>query len=100
LLWIGERNQIVSAVNSRYPGTEKVCSTRGGFLIYSTQKREEPKKIYHTLAELQQDLDEWVAHYNTQRTHQGKRCDGRTPMETFLDGKKIWHEKVGNLNLN
>jgi hypothetical protein len=39
-------------------------------------------------------------HYNYERTHQGKMCCGRTPMETLLDGKKIWKEKVENLNLN
>ncbi|EYE31628.1 putative integrase [Escherichia coli 1-110-08_S1_C2] len=42
------------------------------------------------------DLDEWLAHYNNERTHQGKMCNGRTPMETLLDGKRIWAEK--NLN--
>ena len=45
------------------------------------------------IEELQKDLDEWLIHYNTQRTHQGKRCLGRTPMETLLDGKSIWKEK-------
>jgi len=56
------------------------------------------KKIYQSLEELQTDLDEWISFYNNDRTHQGKMCCGRTPMETFLDGKKIWEEKVGQLN--
>ncbi|OQX35248.1 MAG: IS481 family transposase, partial [Oceanospirillales bacterium LUC14_002_19_P2] len=51
------------------------------------------KKLYRTIEELQIDLDEWLIHYNTERTHQGKRCFGRTPMETLLDGKQIWKEK-------
>ncbi|HER1248733.1 TPA: IS481 family transposase, partial [Salmonella enterica subsp. salamae serovar 48:z:e,n,x,z15] len=42
---------------------------------------------------LQSDLDEWLVHYNNERTHQGKMCCGRTPMETLLDGKRIWSEK-------
>ncbi|KMK01250.1 integrase, partial [Pluralibacter gergoviae] len=41
----------------------------------------------------QSDLDEWLAHYNNERTHQGKMCCGRTPMETLLDGKHVWAEK-------
>jgi hypothetical protein len=57
------------------------------------------KKIYSTLDELQKDLDDWVNYYNHDRTHQGKMCCGRTPMQTLLDGKKIWQEKVDNLNL-
>ena len=58
------------------------------------------KKIYKSLEELQTDLDQWLDHYNNERTHQGKMCCGRTPMQTFLDGKKIWEEKVGQLNLS
>lgn len=51
------------------------------------------KKIYSDLESLQADLDEWLVYYNTRRTHQGKMCCGRTPMETLIDGKKIWQEK-------
>lgn len=31
---------------------------------------------------------------NNERTHQGKMCCGRTPIETFKDGKTIWDEKI------
>jgi hypothetical protein len=34
-----------------------------------------------------------LKYYNTERTHQGKMCCGRTPMETLEDGKRIWKEK-------
>ena len=51
------------------------------------------KKLYSTMEELQKDLDEWIESYNNERTHQGKMCNGRTPMETLLDGKSIWVEK-------
>jgi hypothetical protein len=45
---------------------------------------------------VQTDLDNWLWHYNNERIHQGKMCCGRTPMETLLDGKRVWAEK--NLN--
>ena len=51
------------------------------------------KKIYTTLDQLQEDLDVWVNKYNTERTHQGKMCCGRTPFETLLDGQRLWKEK-------
>lgn len=51
------------------------------------------KKVYADLQSLQDDLDDWLVYYNTQRTHQGKMCCGRTPLDTLLDGKKIWQEK-------
>jgi transposase InsO family protein len=52
------------------------------------------KKLYGSLAELQQDLDAWLTTYNEQRTHQGKMCCGRTPRETFDDGMRIVKEKM------
>ena len=48
---------------------------------------------YRSLEELQKDLDEWMIYYNNDRTHQGKMCCGRTPLETLLYGKSIWAEK-------
>jgi hypothetical protein len=51
------------------------------------------RKIYLNLEELQQDLDLWLYKYNNQRTHQGKRCQGRTPMDTFNDNLPMAKEK-------
>ncbi|MDH3694620.1 MAG: IS481 family transposase, partial [Gammaproteobacteria bacterium] len=51
------------------------------------------KKVYDDLDTLQADLHAWLLKYNTERTHQGKMCCGRTPIETLLDGKQIWQEK-------
>lgn len=44
-------------------------------------------KIYNSIEELQKDLDNWLNEYNSKRTHQGKHCNGRTPMECFLKEK-------------
>ena len=52
------------------------------------------KKIYVGLEELQGDLDEWLVKYNQRRTHQGKRCDGKTPMETFSENLPLAKEKM------
>lgn len=51
------------------------------------------KKLYADLENLQMDLDNWLWHYNNERTHQGKMCCGRTPMAKLLDGKRVWAEK-------
>ena len=51
------------------------------------------KKLYGDIDELQKDLDEWITYYNNERTHQGKMCCGKTPMETLLDSKTVWAEK-------
>ena len=51
------------------------------------------KKVYDTLEELQRDLDVWMEEYNTVRTHSGKYCFGKTPMQTFLEVKHLSQEK-------
>lgn len=51
------------------------------------------KKIYRSIEELQQDLDAWLQDYNCQRAHQGRYCFGKTPMQTFLDARRIAQEK-------
>lgn len=52
------------------------------------------KKLYTTLEEMQADLDTFMDHYNGERTNQGKRCCGRTPLETFVDGKELYKKLV------
>jgi hypothetical protein len=54
------------------------------------------KKIYHTLDELQADLDTWLKEYNESRSHSGKYCFGKTPMQTFLDSVTLAKEKMLN----
>ncbi|HDO7996484.1 TPA: transposase, partial [Legionella pneumophila] len=54
------------------------------------------KKLYDNMDELQKDLDEWLHYYNNERTHQGKMCCGRTPIQTLMDSKQIWMEKFIN----
>jgi hypothetical protein len=31
----------------------------------------------------------WLESYNQKRTHQGKRCQGKAPMQTFADGLEL-----------
>lgn len=52
------------------------------------------KKLYRSIEEIQTDLDEFMVWYNTERTNQGKYCQGRTPMETFLSGIDLYRQFV------
>ncbi len=83
----------------RSPKTNGICERFHKTILYEFYQVTFRKKIYETLDELQKDLDDWIFHYNHERTHQGKMCCGRTPIATFLEGKKIWQEKVDSLNL-
>jgi hypothetical protein len=50
-------------------------------------------RVYRAVEELQADLDERMRHYNEARTHQGRWCFGKTPMQTFLDSRTLAREK-------
>jgi len=56
------------------------------------------RKIYPSIEELQRDLDEWLDYYNNDLIHQGKMCCGQTPMQTLIDGKEAWRDKITALN--
>ena len=51
------------------------------------------KRVYDSIEALQADLDAWMAAYNEVRTHQGRWCFGKTPMQTFLDSRAMAREK-------
>ena len=52
------------------------------------------KKVCATIDELQADLDLWTREFNEVRPHQGKRCFGKTPMQTFIDAQSLAREKT------
>ena len=68
---------------ARRPQSNGICESFHKTVLNEFYRVVFRKKIYSSVEELQKALDEWLAHYNNQRTHQGKRCLGRTPMDTF-----------------
>ena len=99
-LYLGVSGIEHTKTKARHPQTNGICERFHKTIFHEFYQVAFRKKIYKSLEELQTDLDQWLDHYNNERTHQGKMCCGRTPMQTFLDGKKIWEEKVGQLNLS
>jgi transposase InsO family protein len=57
------------------------------------------RKLYHSLQELQSDVDDWIHHYNHDRTHSGKHCFGKTPMQTLKDSIPLALSKQLNQTL-
>ncbi len=47
------------------------------------------RKVYASLEQLQADVDDWVHAYNTERTHSGKHCFGKTPWQTLQESKHL-----------
>jgi transposase InsO family protein len=79
---------------ARSPQTNGICERLHKTVLQEFYQVTFRKKIYRDIETLQADLDKWLYKYNYDRTHQGKMCCGRTPMETLEDGKKIWQEKL------
>ena len=75
------------------PQTNGICERFHKTILQEFYQVTFRKKLYGDLEELQKDLDEWLIYYNNERTHQGKMCNGRTPMDTLLDGMQFWVQK-------
>jgi transposase InsO family protein len=79
---------------ARSPQTNGICERFHKTINQEFYQVTFRKKVYRDLESLQLDLDQWIEYYNNERTHQGKMCCGRTPMETLEDGKSICEEKM------
>jgi transposase InsO family protein len=79
---------------ARSPQTNGICERFHKTILQEFYQVTFRKKIYADIETLQTDLDEWLEYYNNERTHQGKKCCGRTPIETLEDGKEIWKVKL------
>jgi transposase InsO family protein len=75
------------------PQTNGICERFHQTVLNEFYKITFRKKLYSDIETLQKDLDEYINWYNTERTHQGIRCKGRTPLETFIEGKQLYKEK-------
>jgi transposase InsO family protein len=80
---------------ARHPQTNGICERFHKTILDEFYKTIFRKKIFGNLDDLQTDLDQWMEFYNRERTHQGKRCQGKTPMQTFIDGLDL----AGKANL-
>jgi len=47
------------------------------------------ENFYESVEALQEDLDRWLVHYNTERPHRGYRNRGKRPIDTILEYAKI-----------
>ena len=79
---------------ARSPQTNGICERFHKTVNQEFYQVTFRKKVYRDLESLQLDLDQWIEYYNNERTHQGKMCCGRTPIETLEDAKAICEEKM------
>lgn len=85
-----------SKIKARHPQSNGICERFHRTIqdeFYAIAFR---KKLYSCIEELQTDLDSWLINYNIERTHSGKYCYGKTPMQTFIDSKHLAQQKMLN----
>lgn len=76
------------------PQTNGICERFQKTVLNEFYRVTLRRKLYASVAELQTDLDHWIVDYNEQRSHQGRWCYGKTPMQTFVDSIDLAKEKL------
>lgn len=87
-----------SKTQVRHPQTNGICERLHRTIqeeFYAVAFR---KKLYHTIEEMQKDLDEWMLYYNHERPHSGRDCYGKTPMQTWQESLYLAKKKLLNEN--
>ena len=83
-----------SRTKTKSPQTNGICERFHKTVLNEFYRIAFRKKVYHSINELQVDLNTWMCEYNEVRPHQGRWCFGRTPMKTFLDAIPMTKEKM------
>lgn len=91
-LFLAIENIDHSKTKARSPQTNGICERFHKTIKHEFYDIAFRKKIYHSLEELQADVEEWLKKYNEYRPHSGSRCYGKTPWQTFQDAKKLSKE--------
>lgn len=92
-LYLAIENIDHSRTKARSPQSNGICERFHRTIQDEFYQVAFRKKLYTSLEELQADLDEWLEFYNRERTHTGKYCEGRTPLQTFRETKHLAHQK-------
>jgi transposase InsO family protein len=82
-----------SKTKTKSPQTNGICERFHKTMLDEFYRVAFRKKVYRSIEELQADLDVWLKYYNEERTHQGRWCYGKTPMQTFFDSVPLAKEK-------
>jgi|SRR5689334_11742709 len=83
-----------SRTKARSPQTNGICERFHRTMLDEFYRVAFRKELYESVEQLQSDADGWIEQYNRERTHSGKYCYGKTPMETFLSAKHLAEEKM------
>ena len=78
-LYLAVENIDHTRTKARSPQTNGICERFNKTILQEFYQVALRRKLYHSIEDLQADLDDWMRDYNTERTHQGRWCYGKTP---------------------
>jgi transposase InsO family protein len=93
-LYLAVENIDHSKIKARHPQSNGICERFHKTIQDEFYQVAFRRKLYMTLDELQLDVDQWIHEYNSERTHSGKYCFGKTPMQTFGDSLHLARNKM------
>jgi transposase InsO family protein len=92
-LYLDLENIEHTRTKTRSPQTNGICERFHQTIQNEFYASAFRRKLYHSLEELQRDVDTWLESYNAERTHTGKYCYGKTPLQTFIDSAKFAYDR-------
>jgi transposase InsO family protein len=95
-LYLAVENIDHTKTRAQRPQSNGICERFHKTILNEFYRIAFRRKVYDSIVELQKDLDEWINEYNEERTHSGKYCFGKTPMQTFKDSIPLAKEKMLN----
>lgn len=93
-LYLALENIDHTKTKARHPQTNGICERFHRTMLDEFYRVAFRKKVYAGVEELQADVDEWIREYNEARTHTGKYCYGKTPLDTFKQSTHLATEKM------
>jgi len=79
---------------AKSPQTNGICERRNKTRKEEFRSVAFRRKAYRSVEEIQVDLGEWLGQHNNERTHSGRYCYGKTPMQTFMDSIPLARERL------
>jgi len=93
-LYLSVENIEHTKTKARHPQTNGICERFNKTVLNEFYQVAFRKKLYTSIDQLQEDLDNWMREYNEERPHSGKYCFGKTPAQTFNDSITMAKEKM------
>lgn len=92
-LYLDLENIEHTRTRTKSPQTNGICERFHQTIPNACYASAFRRKLDHSLDELQQDVDAWMESDNTERTHSGTYCYGKTPMRTFIESAKLAYDR-------